>query len=143
MSTEHPHISLLRSTLEIFGVAFLRFRPLSRLWVIWLVLVNAAGLLFIGHREAQVVLVAVGVAVFMQALIYQKMRFVRILGATHVLWLPMLAWIATRLATLPADQQSFRIWLIALAATNLVSLVVDAAEATRFVLGARKPYYTW
>jgi hypothetical protein len=99
--------------------------------------------LFIGHIEAQIALCAVGAALLLQALIYQRKRFVRILGATHVLWLPMLAWISTRLPAIPAEEHSFRIWLYALMATNGLSLVIDAWDAIRFLRGERNPPYTW
>jgi hypothetical protein len=143
MSTNLSDISVLRSILEIFGIVFGRFPPVQRLWGVWLVAVNAASLVFINHIEAQVTLGAVGVAVAVQALIYQRQRFVRLLGVTHILWVPMLAWIAIRLDALPAGENGLHIWLITLIATNAVSLLIDAWDVTRFVLGERRPHYVW
>ena len=143
LSTKQSRVSILRSILEIFGIIFMRFRPLQRIWGIWLVAVNAASLIFINHLEALIALGAVGVVVLMQALIYQRKRFIRILGVTHILWLPMLAWMAMRIPTLPDEERGLRSWLIALIATNLLSLVIDAWDATRFILGERNPYYAW
>jgi hypothetical protein len=111
--------------------------------VIWLVAVNAAGLLFVTHAEAQVALAIVGAAVLMQALIYRRRRFVRILGVTHILWVPMIAWMATRLGSVPPQESAFRNWLMVLIATNLLSLVIDVWDAARFVRGERSPHYTW
>jgi hypothetical protein len=136
-------ISAPRSILELFGIVFLRFRPVPRIWVVWLVAVNSAGLLFIRHVEAQVVLGAVGVAVLAQALIYQRKRFIRLLGATHYIWVPMIAWIALRLGALPVEESAFLVWLLVLIATNAVCLALDAWDITRFMRGERKPYYTW
>jgi len=87
--------------------------------------------------------VAVGVAVVAQALIYQRKRFIRLLGVTHVIWVPMLTWMALRLDTLPREETAFHAWLVTLIATNAVSLAIDAWDATRFVLGERRPYYAW
>ena len=143
MTTNQSAIGILRSALEIFGVVFLRFRPILRVWGVWLVAVNAAGIAFIGHIEAQVTLAVVGVAVLGQALIYQRQRFIRLLGATHFLWVPMLTWIAFRLGTVPEGEHAFRAWLIALIVTNATSLVVDGWDAVRFARGERKPYYAW
>jgi hypothetical protein len=134
---------MFRSVLEIFGIVLLRFRPLPRIWGAWLVAVNSASLLFIRHPEAQVTLAAVGVAVLAQALIYQRRRFIRLLGLTHLLWVPMLAWMALRLPAVPAEHAAFRAWLVVLMATNAASLLVDACDATRFVLGERRPHYAW
>jgi len=136
-------IGILRSVVEIFGIVLLRFRPMQRVWGAWLVAMNAACLLFIQHIEAQVTLAAVGVAVFAQALIYQRKRFIRLLGVTHVPWVPMLIWMTLRLDTLPREEPAFRAWLVVLIATNAVSLAIDAWDAMRFILGERRPHYVW
>jgi hypothetical protein len=136
-------IGIFRSVLELFGIVFVRFHPGKRIWAAWLVAVNAACLLFIQHMEAQVTLGAVGVAVLAQAMIYQRKRFIRLLGVTHVLWIPMLTWMALRLDALPKEETAFRAWLMMLIATNTVSLAIDAWDATRFILGERQPYYVW
>jgi hypothetical protein len=143
MTSRASGIGIFRSVFELFGIVLVRFRPVQRIWGAWLVAVNAACLLFIQHIEAQVTLGAVGVAVLAQALIYQRKRFIRLLGVTHVLWVPMLTWIALRLDTLPKEETAFHVWLISLIATNAVSLAIDAWDATRFLLGERRPYYVW
>lgn len=143
MTSKALGIGIFRSVFELFGIVLVRFRPVQRIWGTWLVAVNAACLLFIQHIEAQVTLGAVGVAVLAQALIYQRKRFIRLLGVTHILWVPMLTWIALRLDTLPEEETAFHVWLITLIATNAVSLAIDALDATRFILGERRPYYVW
>jgi hypothetical protein len=143
MTSNASGIGIFRSLFELFGIVLVRFRPTQRIWGAWLVAVNAACLLFIQHIEAQMTLGAVGVAVIAQALIYQRKGFIRLLGVTHVLWVPMLTWIALRLDTLPKEEAAFHVWLITLIATNAVSLAIDAWDATRFVLGERRPYYVW
>ena len=143
MTTNALGIGIFRSVFELFGIVLVRFRPVQRIWGAWLVAVNAASVLFIQHVEAQVALGAVGVAVLAQTLIYQRKRFIRLLGVTHFLWVPMLAWIALRLDTLPKEETAFHVWLITLIATNAVSLAIDAWDATRFIRGERRPYYAW
>jgi uncharacterized membrane protein YoaT (DUF817 family) len=135
-------MSFLIRMLELFGVVFLRFRPVPRLWCVWLVGVNLACLFFITHVEAQVVLAVTGIAVLGQTLIYQRIGFTRILGSTHGLWIPMFAWMATRIDGITAEP-ALANWLILLFATNAVSLVVDAIDAVRFLRGERAPYYRW
>jgi hypothetical protein len=136
-------MGIFRSFFELFGIVLLRFRPVQRIWGAWLIAVNAASLLFIQNIEAQVTLGAVGVAALAQALIYRRKRFIRLLGVTHVVWVPMLAWIALRLGTLPKAEPAYHVWLGLLIATNTVSLAIDALDATRFILGERRPYYVW
>jgi hypothetical protein len=143
MASNALRIGIFRSVFELFGIVLVRFHPVQRIWGAWLVAVNAACLLFIQHVEAQVTLGAVGVAVLGQALIYRRKRFIRLLGVTHVLWVPMLTWIALRLDTLPREETAYRVWLITLIANNSVSLAIDAWDATRFIRGERRPYYVW
>jgi len=143
MASNASEIGFARAVLELFGIVLVRFRPLQRIWGAWLVAVNSACVFFIGHVEAQVALGAVGVAVLAQALIYQRRRFIRILGATHIVWVPMLTWMALRLDTLGTGETAFRLWLMLLIATNAVCLAIDAWDATRFALGERRPYYAW
>lgn len=132
----------LKNVLEIFGVVYLRFRLVPRLWCVWLVGVNAACLFFIDQIEAQVVLGVTALAVALQAVIYDKTGFTRILGSVHVLWIPMFAWMATRLDTIQSDP-SLAIWLTLLLATNVASICIDTVDAIRYLRGERTPHYSW
>jgi hypothetical protein len=135
-------IRFLKLVLELFGIVYLRFRPVPRLWCVWLVGVNAACVLLLAHVEAQVVLAVTAVAVTVQTLIYQRIGFTRILGVVHILWLPMFAWMATRAETIASDP-SLANWIVLLFATNAISMIVDAVDVIRFFLGEREPHYRW
>lgn len=135
-------MKFLTNTLEIFGICLLRFRPIPRIWCIWLLAVNGACLIFIDRLEAQVVLAVTCLAVIFQALVYGRIGFTRILGTAHILWMPMFAWMATRADTIRTDPE-LAVWILVLFATNLVSFVIDLAEAARFVRGERAPHYHW
>lgn len=135
-------IGFLTDMAELFGVVYLRFRWLPRLWCVWLVGVNAACLFFITHIEAQVVLGVTGIAVAAQTLLYGRGGFTRILGATHILWVPMFAWMATRLDIIQA-QPALAHWLLLLFVTNLISMAVDATDTIRYLRGERAPHYHW
>lgn len=143
LNTSANGIGLMRAVVELFGIVLVRFRPVQRIWGAWLIAVNSACLLFITHIEAQVALAAVGLAVLAQALIYQRKRFIRLLGVTHFIWVPMLAWIALRLDRLPTEEPAFHAWLVTLIATNAVSLAIDAWDALRFLRGENQPHYRW
>ena len=129
-------IGFLKSMAELFGVVYLRFRWLPRLWCAWLVGVNATCILFISHIEPQVVLAVTVIAVVAQTLVYQRGGFTRILGTTHVLWIPMFADIIQETPALAN-------WLLVLLITNLISIVVDTTDAVRFLRGERTPHYHW
>lgn len=127
---------------ELIGIVFLRFRLVPRVWCVWLVGINAAAIGFISHIEAQVLLLVTLLAVIVQALIYDRIRFTRILGIAHLMWVPLFAWIATRLDLIEPNS-AFAYWLAAVAITNAVSLIVDLIDVTRFALGERRPHYQW
>jgi hypothetical protein len=135
-------ILFLKSILELFGVVYLRFRPLPRVWCVWLVAVNAACLFFIHHIEAQVVLAVTCVAVVVQAMIYQRYGFTRILGSVHLMWIPMFGWMATRMDSIQIDSE-LKNWLIVLFLTNIISLLIDFSDMVRFMRGERRPHYYW
>ena len=132
----------LISALELFGIVFLRFRLLPRLWCVWLVGVNLGCLWFITHIEAQVVLGVTVLAVVAQTLVYGRLGFTRILGIAHILWVPMFAWMAFRLDAIAAEAAMSQ-WLLVLLATNAVSLIIDSTDVFRFVNGERAPHYKW
>lgn len=132
----------LTAMIELFGVVFLRFRPIPRVWGVWLVAVTFGCFLFITRLEAQVVLAVTGIAVLAQTLIYQRIGFTRILGTTHILWVPMFAWMAARIDSI-ASEPGLAAWLLVLLATNSVSAVIDTNDAVRFIRGERAPHYRW
>lgn len=60
-----------------------------------------------------------------------------------MIWVPMLAWVALRLATLPEEEVAFKAWALILIATNAISSAIDAWHGTRFIHGERQPHYEW
>jgi hypothetical protein len=135
-------VRFLISVLHVFGIVFLRFRPLARIWCVWLVGVNLGCLFFLTHVEGQVVLGVTVLAVMVQSLVYDRLGFTRVLGAAHLLWLPMFGWMALRLDVIRADP-ALSSWLAVLLATNAVSFVIDSYDVFRFVKGERTPHYHW
>lgn len=133
---------LIKNILEIFGIVYLRFRILPRIWCVWLVAINTACLFFIDHIEAQVVLGVTLLSVILQAFIYQKTGFTRIMGIVHLSWVPMFAWMGSRIETI-AQSPYLAIWLTVLLATNAVSFLIDTIDSIRYIKGERKPHYCW
>ena len=108
-------------------------------WVAWLWLligVNMLGPVFFRDTlEAKVVLAAImGNAMLMVAL-HRKFGFVRLLGVAHILWLPLLPWLVTRLAELSPGPLSS--WLWSLVVINGLSLVIDVIDVVRYARGER------
>ena len=125
--------------------AFIKFNkgmlkmPLPvRLWLMLLVAANmVVPLFFISHLEAQVVLgVFMGSAILMTVLTGLS-GFSRLLGFGHILWVPLLYFLWTRLDQMPADD-FFGVWVRVLMVLNALSLVVDAADVIRYIAGDRQ-----
>lgn len=109
-----------------------------RAWVGLLAATNMASIAFIGHIEAQVVLAALMLGAFVQAAIFSKLGFVRLLGVGHFHWIPMLYWMYTRLDAIRAEP-AFYYWVLVLFAINGISLVIDVIDVVKYVAGDRTP----
>ena len=69
-------------------------------------------------------------------LITARTGFTRLLGLGHVLWVPLVAWLWTRLPQIPAAD-FFGIWIRSLMAVNAISLVIDTVDVMRYLAGDR------
>lgn len=124
------------------------FRTLLRMpnrWVAWVGLLMLANMItplfFIETLEAQVVLGAMMAGAAIQMSIFRMKGFVRLLGIGHILWIPMVIWLAIgfnpeRLAS------PFGLWVATVVILNSVSLLIDAADVARYINGERTPSLT-
>ena len=124
--------------------AFLRFNqgllgmPAHlQVWVAMLIAANlVAPLFFLGHVEAWATIAAGLVSMTIMTALAGRFGFSRILGLGHLTWLPLLAFLGSRLAEVPATD-AFGIWLRAVVALDAASLVFDAVDLVRFARGER------
>ncbi len=113
-----------------------------KIWLLLLVAANAvAPLLFLQHIEAQMVIGAIIVGAMLMSLLTARFGFSRILGLGHILWIPLLGWLAFRLGRIPADD-AFGMWVRGVMLLNTVSLMIDTADVVRFAAGDRKELVT-
>ena len=110
-------------------------------WVGWLGMLMFANfispLIFITTLEGQVVLGTGIVSAIIQMGIFQAKGFVRLLGIGHSPWIPMLVWLWTRLDW---DFSIFAYWILALIVLNSLSLIIDAVDVARYLMGERDPH---
>ena len=108
-----------------------------RLWVGPLLTLNlVAPLVFIGRIEAQATLAGILVSVALMTGLTRLSGFSRLLGLGHIAWLPLLAFLWTRLGEIPAAD-AFGLWLRAVIIINATSLVIDAVDVIRYAAGER------
>ena len=124
--------------------AFIKFNrgllamPLPwRLWLVLLLTLNLiAPLVFIERLEAQVTLAALLVSMALMTGLTGLSGFSRLVGLGHIVWVPLLFFLWTRLGEIPAAD-AFGLWVRAVIAINATSLVIDAVDVIRYAAGER------
>ncbi len=121
-----------------FNKGVLRMSWPVKIWLLLLVAANAvAPLLFLQRVEAQAVLAAMMIGAMLMSLLTARFGFTRILGLGHILWIPLIGWLAFRLGQIPADD-AFGMWVRGVMLLNAVSLVIDGVDVFRYATGDRK-----
>lgn len=111
-------------------------------WPLWLglmVVVNGlAPIYFIGALEGKVVLATFMASAMIMIALFAAKGFVRLLGAGHILWVPMVLWLVGRLDQLEPGT-ALVYWLLGVIAINSISLVIDGIDVFRYMRGEREP----
>ncbi len=124
--------------------AFIKFNrgllamPLPwRLWLLLLLTLNLiAPLVFIERLEAQVTLAALLVSMALMTGLTGLSGFSRLVGLGHIVWVPLLFFLWTRLGEIPAAD-AFGLWVRAVIVLDATSLVIDAVDVIRYAAGER------
>lgn len=112
------------------------------IWIAFLLTANMlVPLVFIATPEGQLVLAAAGAGAVIQMAIFASRGFVRLLGIGHIFWIPLLPWLWTRMSAFPPDDL-MALWIAAVILLDSISLIIDAADVTRYLGGARAPHLT-
>ena len=121
-----------------FNKGILRMSLPVKIWLLLLVAANGvAPLFFLDRVEAQAVLAAMMIGAILMSLLTARFGFTRILGLGHILWIPLIGWLAFRLGQIPAND-AFGLWVRGVMVVNTLSLVLDAADVIRYAAGDRK-----
>jgi len=121
-----------------FNKGMLRMPIPVRIWLLVLIVFNmVVPLFYVNRPEALVTVIVFFASVMFMVLLTAWTGFSRMLGFGHVLWVPLLWWLWTRLDQIPADDL-FGLWVRALMLLNVISLVIDAIDVTRYIRGDRE-----
>jgi hypothetical protein len=112
--------------------------PLAvQLWLGVVMVANAVvPTFFLGHREAQVVLGVFVVSAALMMLLANVVGFTRLLGLGHVLWIPLLLYLWSRMGGHPAAEP-YGAWIRIVMLLNAASLAIDVWDLVRYVRGER------
>jgi hypothetical protein len=125
-----------------FNKGIVRMSWPAKLWLLLLVAANGvASLFFLDRVEAQAVLAAMMIGATLMSFLTARFGFTRILGLGHILWIPLLGWLAFRLGQIPADD-AFSMWVRVVIVVNVISLVMDGADVVRYAADDRKELVT-
>ena len=124
--------------------AFIKFnRGILKLpvqWRLWMMLLVTANLIvplfYLGSLEAQVVLSTMALSMGLFTILTARFGFTRILGLGHILWIPLLVFLWSRLGENPTDQ-FYGLWIRGLMILNSLSLMLDGADVFRYITGDR------
>lgn len=108
-----------------------------QVWVGTLVLVNIiAPLFFLEKVEAWASIAAGTLGIGIMSMLTLRFGFSRIIGIGHVAWLPLIAFLGTRLADTSAVD-TFGIWIRLVILLDVISLAFDAVDVYRYARGER------
>lgn len=109
-----------------------------RVWIAVLFLTNMSAVFFLPRLEASVVLAGLMFGAILQMVLFARFGFVRLLGAGHFHWLPMVVWLGSRLDSIRADAV-YHPWVVAVMVVCGLSLAVDIVDVARYIAGERQP----
>lgn len=133
-----PNITTAWNTFIKFNKGMMRMPIHWQLWLMLLITANVViPLLFFSHLESQVVLATILASMILMTIVTGLSGFTRLLGLGHVLWIPLLYFLWTRLPQIPADD-FFGIWIRVLMVLNAASLAIDTVDVVRYIAGDRE-----
>ena len=120
-----------------FNRGILRLPIPVRLWLLLLMAVNfVVPVIYLQRIEARIVLLTFLASFLVMILITGASGFTRLLGLGHVLWVPLLFFLFSRLDSIPVGG-SYSAWIRSVIALNSISLVLDLVDVVRFARGER------
>lgn len=110
-------------------------------WQVWLLILVTANfvvpLFLLDRPEAQFTLAAALGGLVLMTIVTGHSGFTRLVGLGHILWIPLLIYLWTRLDQAPA-QDPFGLWIRTVISLNAISLVIDAIDVGRYLSGDRQ-----
>lgn len=111
-----------------------------QLWLNWMaVVIIAAPILFVRHRQGRVALLGSVVLMAIQLPLMSAVGFSHLLAATHLLvWTPLVIYFCRELRAERIKIRSiFGVWSVVMVASAIISLVFDVRDFGRWILGER------
>ena len=126
------------NALSTFMRGMLRFPFGVKLWLFVLMVVNMiVPLIYFDHLEAHIVLITFFLGAGLLVVLTGKFGFTRILGLGHILWIPLVVYLISRLDYYPVADP-YGLWMRSVIVLNSISLVIDIWDVVRYAKGDRE-----
>ena len=120
-----------------FNRGILRLPIAVRLWLLLLMAVNlVVPVIYLQRIEARIVLLTFLASFLLMILITATSGFTRLLGLGHILWVPLVLFLVSRIDINPVGD-FYHVWILSVIALNSVSLLLDLVDVVRFARGER------
>jgi hypothetical protein len=119
---------MMRNPFQFF-LELLRQPAWIPLWVFFLMLVNMASVAFWSERLAKAIFITFLVSAALMMGMYARFGFSKILGMGHVLWIPLLIYVAFQI---PRAESGFKTYLVVFSVSIAVSLTFDIIDVWQY-----------
>ena len=99
------------------------------IWVFYLMGINMASVGFWREPLAKLIFITFMISAMLMMGLYSRFGFEPILGLGHILWVPLLVYVLTRL---PAFESSFKRYLVIFSISIAISLAFDATDVWKY-----------
>lgn len=117
-------------------------RSLAIGWQVWLLSLMTVNFFipvyFYRYPEAQLTIAVFFAGGIIGIVLVKVQGFTRLLGLMHILWIPLIIYMAGKLDVYAASQP-IGLWIRGLLVLNGISIFIDCVDVMRYVYGERKP----
>ena len=98
-------------------------------WVLFLMITNVTSIAFWSEPVAKVIFLTFILSSILMVGLYTKFGYEKILGAGHILWIPLLIYV---LMEIPVATAGFKSYLIIFSVATAISLVFDVVDVGKY-----------
>jgi len=99
------------------------------IWVNWLVAINMSSVFFWNKKISKIIFVTFMLSAVSMMGLYSIFGYEKILGAGHILWIPLLIFILSKLG---GTDGRFKKYVVILSISIMISLVLDVADVYKY-----------
>ena len=123
----------MRNPLKFF-VELMRQPAWIPVWVFYLMLINMASVIYWYEPLAKLIFITFMVSAMLMMGLYSRFGFEKVLGLSHIFWVPLLAYI---LIVLPTFESSFKSYLVVFSISIAILLAFDIIDVWKYLVNRK------